>query len=46
MTGTLQNTNEGRFFLTRYRPEFQPIFDLKKTWRQFSHAFVKWVNKC
>jgi len=31
MTGILQNTNAERFFLTRYRLEFQPISALKKT---------------
>jgi hypothetical protein len=30
MTGILQNTNAERFFLTRYRPEFQTIFDMEK----------------
>jgi len=46
MTGILQNTNAERFFLTRYRLEFQPISAMKKTLCQFSHAFVSRQNKC
>jgi hypothetical protein len=41
MTGTLQNSNAERFFLTRMGLEFQPIFNIKNSLCQMPSSFCQ-----
>jgi hypothetical protein len=41
MTGILQNTNEERFFLTRYGLGFQPVFAIKNNLCRATSCFCQ-----
>lgn len=45
MTGTLQNPNAERFFLTRYRPEFHAIFGIKNSLCQTASSFCQSIKQ-